>query len=298
MLLATFQFVDSLIQPIGFLWVLMVGATGLLLWKRRWRMALLPGLMVVFFWIIGASSWPFLLLAGLERPYRGTVLSTVPPGDAVVMLGGTHRRSPNDAFGLDLTPCADRVVMAVELVRLGKGRALVLGGSQYWNGHESRPDSELLQHWLQAWQLPGAPIFSLGINASTYEEAVHTRALMKEQGWHRVILVTSAFHMKRAEAVFATQGVPVVCVACDFQASPGESAPDQHGIGFDLIPRIEGFQALGLYLHEQAGWLQYRSRGWISAVRPENPAEPAPPAKPEGPAGKSPEISGEDRVRK
>jgi uncharacterized SAM-binding protein YcdF (DUF218 family) len=293
MFLASIQLLDALVQPIGWLWLLMVLATALLLWKRRLRMAAVPGLFSVLVWVIGGSSLPFVLVASLERPYRGTVLTNVPNCDAVVMLGGTHRRSPYDAFGLDLTACADRVVMAVELTRAGKGKALLLGGSQYWDDTRARPESELLQRWLQAWQVPAAPVFSLGINDNTYEEAIHTRALMKEKGWNRVILVTSAFHMKRAEAVFATQGVPAICVACDFQASPGETTADPNGGSrFDLVPRIEGFQALGLYLHEKAGWVLYRWRGWISADWLERKAGFASPVK------TGPEISGEEPGKK
>jgi uncharacterized SAM-binding protein YcdF (DUF218 family) len=74
-----------------------------------------------------------------------------------------------------------------------------------------------------------------------------------------VLLVTSALHLRRAEAVFRKQGVDVTPIACDFQVYgvPRTSAfpspfPSQHRL--DL---------LSLYLHEQIGWWVYKWRGWV-----------------------------------
>lgn len=43
---------------------------------------------------------------------------------------------------------------------------------------------------------------------------------MESRGWQRAMLVISAIHMRRAEAVFRTTGVNIVLVACDFKSVP------------------------------------------------------------------------------
>ena len=258
MLQHLFHGLGSLMEPIGVLWVLQLAAAAVSLRRRRRCLAMVFGAMAVFIWLIGGSGLPDRLLGALERPQVGTGLAEVPVGDAVVMLGGGHRHSKHGTFEMDLTAAADRAVTAMELIRLGKAPVLVLGGNYYEVNGQKLVEAELLQRWFAAWQLTNAPVLNLGINANTHDEALHTRALCTERGWKRVLLVTSAFHMRRAEAVFRTAGVPVVPVACDFQTSAGDKTAE-----INVIPRLEGFQQLGIYLHEIYGWHYYRLRGWI-----------------------------------
>jgi uncharacterized SAM-binding protein YcdF (DUF218 family) len=262
---------SPLLQPLGIVWLLLVGTAALLAWRKRKRLALLLAGFAALISLLGSVWFPSWLLASLERPYVGNGLTNLPPCDAVVMLGGTHRFSRHDAFGLDLTQCADRIVTAVELMRLGKGRALVLGGNSYLAGGKKKPDAAPLQDWLTAWRVFDAPVIALGMNRNTREEALAVAVLAKERKWQRVILVTSAFHMRRAEATFQKVGVPVVCAACDFQAVLDEETEKLLWFTFNPIPRIEGFQMLGLYVHERLGWWAYRLRGWVGGA-PEGPA--------------------------
>jgi uncharacterized SAM-binding protein YcdF (DUF218 family) len=99
----------------------------------------------------------------------------------------------------------------------------------------------------------------LGICANTHDEALQFRKLKEAEGWQKVLLVTSALHMRRAEAVFRKQGVDVTPVACDFQVHGVLGAP-----GFPSpFPRQHRLDLLSLYLHEQIGWWVYKWRGWI-----------------------------------
>ncbi len=86
--------------------------------------------------------------------------------------------------------------------------------------------------------------------------------------------MTSAAHMRRAEAVFKNAGVSVVCVGCDFRGL-GIQEPDD---GCPLIPRLREFEKLGIFMHEQVGWWLYRLRGWTA----DHTAAAAPEAKPAG----------------
>ncbi len=258
MLTQLFQALNALAEPIGVLWFLQLAVAAVLLHRRRRRPAMVCAALALLIWVIGGSGLPDRLLGGLERAQVRNGLTEIPVCDAVVVLGGGHRHSKHGAFEIDFTAAADRIILGLELVRQRKAPMLVLGGTFYKINDQKRPDAELLQRWFAAWQLTNAPVLNLGINANTHDEALHARTLCAERGWQRVILVTSAFHMKRAEAVFRTAGVDVVTVACDFQTSCGEKTAE-----INVIPRSEGFQQLGLYLHEVYGWLYYRFRGWI-----------------------------------
>ena len=71
------------------------------------------------------------------------------------------------------------------------------------------------------WELlKGAEVTDLGVCGNTREEAEEFVKLVKERDWDTVYLVTSANHMKRAEAVFLSAGVSVVPVGCDYMGYP------------------------------------------------------------------------------
>ena len=86
--------------------------------------------------------------------------------------------------------------------------------------------------------------------------------LARERGWKRILLVTSATHMRRAAAVFrTTTGLEIVPVPCSFLTQASIYGYDT----IDLVPQTPGFAKLDNYVHEQVGWWVYRWRGWISA---------------------------------
>ena len=249
----------ALFEPIGLLWLalLLVLLAGLK--RRKFKTATVAGLAAAFMFLIGATRLPEKLLATLERPYLITTLDAVPAADAVVVLGGGMRPSKYEVAGVGLNEAADRFVMGVELMRRGKAGSLVLGGAtRKFNGQEIN-EPELVRNWFASWGLVREPVFCLPNCLNTHDEALRTAALMKAKNWRRVLLVTSASHMRRAAAVFQTAGVPVVCVACDYQTRVSVVAEAR----YNPIPQTSGFTQMGIYLHEEIGWLIYRWRGWI-----------------------------------
>ncbi len=248
-----------LTEPVGLIWLLALMLTAFLVWKDRFRAALAPGAVVIAFWVIGSTPLPARLLASLERPYAHPALDALPEHDAVVMLGGVLGPSANDVLGFNLDSAADRVVTAVEVMRRHKARALVLGGGGSLLARGPVEEGRLVENWLRRWNLVEAPIYRLGACANTRDEAARTAALAREQHWQRLLLVTSAGHMRRAEAIFRKLGLRPTCVACDFEGMAELERKD----AASLFPKANGFHLLGLFWHEWAGWWYYRLRGWL-----------------------------------
>jgi len=250
----------SLLEPVGFLWGVLVVITVFTLYKRRWRQAIAPGLLAVFLLVIGSTGFSGWLLSGLERQFPARPLAEIPPGDAVMVLGGAVEPSRYEAFGLGLTADGDRAMMALELMRLGKGKNLVLGGAvtELDNG-ERRIEADMMQKWLAAWKVPDAPVISLGACENTHDEAQKVAKLCRDRGWNQVVLVTSAYHLPRAAACFRTEGIAAVCVPCDFKTSVSLEGKS----GFALVPRYQGFLKVSIYVREKIGYWVYRSRSWI-----------------------------------
>ena len=254
----------ALLAPVGLVWGALLVLTALL-WRRRLRgLAAVAAALVVFITIIGGTSVPGKLLGALERPYAGVQPEALPVADAVVLLGGGAEASRYEAGGVHLSVAGDRLAMAAELMRLGKAPVLLLGGNAGTLDGRLVIEAEIVKNLLTHWGVPADAMIPLGGNADTHEEAIDVRDLAREHGWHRVLLVTSANHMRRASATLRHMGVEVTPVPCNFLTSVStEDVP--WGLS---VPGTDGFVKMGVWLHEEVGWLVYRRRGWLAEPPP------------------------------
>jgi uncharacterized SAM-binding protein YcdF (DUF218 family) len=258
MLSQIIHFFGPLGEPLGLLWLLVVGWTIVLIRRRKWREAVFPGALALLIWVTGSTPISARLVATLERSQVREETDEIQTSDAVVMLGGCIRQSKHDFLGVELNDASDRIITAWRLIRQNKGRALVLGGSGRRVEGGDQSDGQLLQDWFAYWGPISVPTYNLGICANTHEEAERVQDLAKHHGWKTIILVTSAYHMDRAEATFRKLGMLVVPVACDFQVIGRYNNPGS----LKAFPEIEKIELMGLYLHERIGLLIYRLRGW------------------------------------
>jgi uncharacterized SAM-binding protein YcdF (DUF218 family) len=214
---------------------------------------------VALIFLIGSTPLVNAIVARAERPQALGDINRLAEADVVVALGGGYYLSDNDMFGFSVTDGGSRVLTALELVRRGKAKALVLGGSVPVTGKPRVAAASLMQEWVLASGMTTVAVTNLGLCANTHDEALRFKELSAQRGWRRVILVTSALHVPRAVAAFAAQGIPVVPVACDFQTYGVPSVQGE----FSPFPRQIRFRILSLYLHEKIGWWVYRARGWV-----------------------------------
>lgn len=256
------QFFLPLAEPVGAVWCLMAIGVALQFWRRQWRNALWLGLPTLLLFLFGSTTVVEKLVAIEESPWVYASKRDDPgqeaPADAVVALGGGQRVSANDALGFAMEDGGSRLLTAVELVRVGKARTLVLGGSWPLPGRQDVPAVRVVQDWVTTWGLVPGAITNLGVCVNTHDEAVAFRNLSQNHGWLKVVLVTSALHMRRAVALFQKQGIAVMPVAADFQVQ-GVS----QDLPFSPFPRQRRLFLLSLYLHEKIGWWVYRTRGWV-----------------------------------
>ena len=209
---------------------------------------------------IGSQLSPAREVPPITSPGSVSAFPHTAPFDAVVALGGGERVSQHDLLGFAMADGGSRNLTAIQLVRLGKARTLVLGGSWPMPGRPDAPSIGVVQDWVTSWGLVGGAVTNLGICINTHDEAVAFKKLAQGQGWSKVLLVTSALHMRRAVALFKKQGIEVTPVAADFQVL---GVPPDWALTFSPFPREHRFFLLSLYLHEKIGWWVYRARGWV-----------------------------------
>ena len=170
--------------------------------------------------------------------------------------------SDHDVFGMALSVGASRLLTGIEVIRQNKAKWLVFGGAVSFPDRPGFAASQLPERWFLTTSMghAGEAVATLGACGNTHDEALRFSELQKTNGWQRIILVTSALHMRRSEAVFKKLNIVVTPVACDFQAE-GTSRPELSARS--IVPRQERFELLALYMHERIGLAVYRLRGWI-----------------------------------
>ncbi|MGB0582611.1 MAG: YdcF family protein [Limisphaerales bacterium] len=247
-------------EPLGMIWVVLIGYGVWLYRHQRKRETIFIAGVVLFIWVMGATPFSALLLAGLERPYAGLEFDDVPRADAVILLGGGATVSRYEASKMHLTPSGDRVIMAYDLMLAEKAPVMVVGGGSVSYKGDNFVLSEITRDWLVSNKLEPGNVIALPHCKDTHDEALFVAEMAKTNGWDQLLLVTSATHMRRAAATFRTQGVNVFEVPCNFHTLVGRFG----GYTVTIIPKPGGFEKMGNYLHEKIGWFYYRMRGRIS----------------------------------
>jgi uncharacterized SAM-binding protein YcdF (DUF218 family) len=162
------------------------------------------------------------------------------PSDAVVSLGGGMNTD-----GTLYAATQDRALHALSLLHAGYAPRLVLTGG------EAQGES-VIRARMSGLGL-NFPVENAGPVDNTHDESLAVARLVQSHGWRRVILVTHAWHMRRAAATFRKAGVIVLRSPC----------PDSGGAVNDPRRLRDRLRILGLWLHESVGYRVYRLRGWI-----------------------------------
>ena len=153
---------------------------------------------------------------------------------------------------------ADRVIHTVDLYKRGIiQNVLVAGGSGrlITNGRKEADDI------VKALELMGVPkqhILVENESRNTAESARNVKAMLAEQDTASVLLITSAFHMRRSEGCFTKAGIPVDVFSTDFFTHPRYFTPDVL-----FVPKIEALNIWQKLIKEWIGVIAYRLAGYI-----------------------------------
>jgi uncharacterized SAM-binding protein YcdF (DUF218 family) len=212
-------------------------------------------------WVPSTPSFADWLQGTLEDRFPPTRIEAVPTADVIVMLGGAIGAPRPPRIYPDLNEAADRVWYAARLYRAGKAPFVIAsGGALPWKDQRYR-EAPVMQSLLSDWGVPADSVLLESGSANTYENATLTAELMKERGFDRALLVTSALHMRRALATFRSAGVTVHPAATDYQVVEAEYTL------LDLFPEAGALAGSTAAIREYVGYLAYEWRGWIAGSR-------------------------------
>ncbi len=235
---------------------LVAGAAVQRWWPRAGAAALAVGVLVL--WVPSMPVVSEALRASLERRYPAQRATAIPPGDAIVILGGGVTAAVPPRAYPDLSEAGDRVLHAARLYRARRAPVVVASGGPLPWRPRSDADTSPADDLLATWGIPRAAIVAEVQSTTTYENAVHTARLARAREWTRLIVVTSALHMRRAHATFAATGLTIVPAATDFEVI--DTGPPTL---LDWLPNADALEGSTRAIKEYVGYLVYDWRGWI-----------------------------------
>ena len=185
----------------------------------------LRGAATLAFLALALAAWTSLgalMLGPLEGRYQRP---SPPPAkvDGIVVLGGGLEGAINLARGgYELNSGGDRFVEAAVLARRYPEARIVISGGVGTLLLEGESDATSAQRLLTALGVDPDRLTLEATSRNTYENAVFTSRMVKPKPGETWLLVTSAFHMPRAKALFDAVGFATVPWPTDYRTSGRE----------------------------------------------------------------------------
>jgi uncharacterized SAM-binding protein YcdF (DUF218 family) len=265
--------VRTLLMPPALPWLLLLVGLVLVAWRapapgrssvheapqgftrrRTQGLSLLSlGLLLSYLSSIGPVA--DLLAARLEQGLsRWEPAAAEQSPQAIVILGGGSVRDGANVPDRERLKhgTLQRVVEGARVARVSGLPVLVSGGVPQGL---RQPEAHLMRETLQ--QTLGVQVrWVEDRSRDTADNARMSAVMLREAGLSRVILVTQAYHMPRAQRAFEAAGLNVTAAPHDFMAG----SPAAWHLR-DLIPRAARAEVIALCLHEWMGRLWYDLRG-------------------------------------
>jgi uncharacterized SAM-binding protein YcdF (DUF218 family) len=172
------------------------------------------------------------MMARLEVPLPSPPKDAMPLDALFVLGGGTQL----DVGGRPcLGDCGDRIVEAARLWRAGQVKRLVASGASEDGGDHRR---DLGIETREIWRSLGIPDDAIWVIKdpcfNTRAEIQAYRRLQIKEGWRRVGLLSSAWHLPRAQALAEREGLEAWPIPSDRRGRIPRMAL------WDLVPQSEG----------------------------------------------------------
>lgn len=241
-----------LVQPFSLLFLALL--TIAIFYHRRWARRVLLVVVVCFYGL----SMPYAanrLMHWLEAP-RVAPASLRPPYDVVLVLSGMVDLPVSRGGHLEFSSGVDRILAGIAFVKQGIGKRLLISGGSGKLLDQQTKEAELLQTFALQFGLTAEQVLIEPTSRNTYENAAYSATILRTRQMQRVVLITSASHMRRALAAFHKQGIFPDTYPVDFRAS-------DEGIPFSFVPSVSGLSKTTAAIHELIGLVTYRLQGYL-----------------------------------
>jgi uncharacterized SAM-binding protein YcdF (DUF218 family) len=215
------KIVWGFIQPSSLLLVIFALAL-LCVWLARARAAtrlfMSGAALYVIFGFSPLGTW---VMAPLELDARDSAAASLEGAAGIIVLGGGVDTVEALGSAPHLTEAGDRMTEGVLLAERFPNLPLFFSGGSGELSPRNSTETEAFfaVRFFQGFNIAPARIKFEDRSRNTYENAVESAKTLQPKPGQKWILVTSAFHMPRAKALFEAQGFEVLARPVDFRTN-------------------------------------------------------------------------------
>lgn len=248
--------IDFLVMPFSIFLILSFYAFCIKNYKRKKLLLIFSfGWLILIsnsFLINKAFNWweyKYMNISDLDKTYDvGIVL-------AGGMISIPSLKADHPVMGIH----ADRFTEAFLLYKAGKIRKILISGtSQPYLIAAKKGETRLAAQLLLDWGVKASDIIYEEKSRNTRENAVFSSRILKSKfPGGKYLLITSAFHMRRALRCFAK-------VSIDTDAFPADFYGGDYPVNFQflLVPSSNALSYFDLLWHEWTGYVMYKLVGY------------------------------------
>ncbi|MFM7192980.1 MAG: YdcF family protein [Microcystaceae cyanobacterium] len=238
------------LYPLGWLTLLLSGSLYFAWKQRSWlQIPLSLALAILFisgnFWVSNA------LLIQLER--QNLPQLPLPSADAIVILGGGVYSPTPPRPMTEVNEAGDRVLYGAKLYREGQAPWVITSGGRISWLSGGSPEAQDMAELLTFLGVPPDNILQDPLSLNTEQNAKNVQKIVQEKGLKKLLLVTSAFHMTRAQLIFTKLGMDVLPAPTDFRGLEPAANFNVATVLLNLIPNSEALALITLIIKEYVG---------------------------------------------
>ena len=244
----TRRILASFLLPPG-VFVTLFAVAGLWHLRKRRRLAAAIHLSLgALLWLLSVSPGADILVRGLEAPYEAV---REPRGDVIVLLGGGASDRAPDLSGTG-APSEEMWGRIVTAARLQKrlGVPVIVSGGKVFQGKAA--EAPIVKRILVDLGVPADRVIPEERSRDTRENAKYAAGIARRAGYRDPVVVTSAYHMRRAAMEFRRAGLPATPCPAVFQTWAGkEYGPE------DVLPDGASLRRSSVAIREYAALIVY-----------------------------------------
>ena len=185
--------------------------------------------------------------ASMESEFAPEAVDVLPQADAIILLGGGMSAATNACPYPNLCAAADRAWHAARIFRAGKAPLIVPSG-------EGSDNTEV--PFLMDLGVPREAIRAEAESRNTEENAKFVAELLKDRDHPKVLLVTSAWHMRRALLMYRryAPNLEIEPAPCDYESTINRA----QSTGIGIFPDVNAFAATSAMWKEVLGYWWYK----------------------------------------
>ena len=208
------KFGAAWILPPG-IFILLLFALAAKLFRIDRKLSLIVLVGTTIFYLLSTSLVAEKLMGWLEKIYVPPAQVETSGADVIVLLGGgAISQVPDvDGVGALCASPANRLLTAVRLQKILNVPILVSGGQTY---SDSGAEAEISARILKSLGVPDDKILTETKSVNTTQNAVYSVKILHEKNFTKPLLVTSAFHMRRAMLNFKLRQFEPIAYPTDF----------------------------------------------------------------------------------